>query len=130
MSIPVDLTQLEQAAAEHDFAYLVTLNEVGAHVVMAQPVVADGQLTLGNLGRRSLANVVARPQVTFVWPPRSVDGYSLIVDGQATAGPGDGVITVAPARAVLHRSAVAAASTGGDACGSDCVEVPLQAEPA
>jgi hypothetical protein len=97
------------------------------------------------LGRRTLANVTDRPQVTLLWPPVDPADYSLIVDGTAQL---DGeVLLIDPSRAVLHRAAppagAAAASgasragTSGDAgqtaaaaCVSDCVEVPLTASTA
>lgn len=130
MSIPVDLSELGRAVAEHDFAYLVTISEDGgAHLVAVQPVVEDGTIRIGDLGRRSTGNAASRPMVTLAWPPRTVDGHSLIVDGRATpvASADDrGTITVVPSRAVLHRPAPAPVpSDDPAACVSDCVEVPL-----
>ncbi len=58
--------------------------------------------------------------------PPSPDGYSLIVDGTAAAGSGDGEIVVTPTKAILHRPAVDAE---GKRTGSDCApadaDVPL-----
>jgi hypothetical protein len=130
MSIPVDLSELGRVVTEHDFAYLVTISEDGgAHLVAVQPVVEDGTIRVGDLGRRSTGNAASRPMVTLAWPPRTVGGHSLIVDGRATsAGSADdrGVITVVPSRAVLHRAAPAPnPSADPGACVSDCVEVPL-----
>ncbi len=132
MSIPVELAELESAAAQHDFAYLVTISDDNsAHVVAVQPVVVDTAVTVSDLGRRSFANSVARPQVTLVWPPRTLGDYSLISDGTATPGPEAGSIAITPLRAVKHRPAPAP-STDEDSedCGSDCVELPVGPPPA
>jgi hypothetical protein len=133
MSIPVDLSELGRVVAEHDFAYLVTISDDGgAHVVAVQPVVEDGTIRVPDLGRRSTGNAATRPMVTLAWPPRTVGGHSLIVDGRATStepGDGRGVVTIAPSRAVLHRAAPAPnPSTDPTACASDCAEVPLREE--
>jgi hypothetical protein len=55
------------------------------------------------VGPGARANVVARPDVSLLWPPVAIDGMSLIVDGRARL---DGeVIVVTPTWAVLHRPA-------------------------
>ncbi|MDN5790981.1 MAG: hypothetical protein L0H25_08950, partial [Micrococcales bacterium] len=132
MSIPVDLAEVGKAAAEYDFAYLVTISDdASAHVVAVRAVVEDSVLRVAGLGRRSLANANARPQVTLVWPPRTAQQYSLISDGRATPGSAPGSITIVPSRAVKHRSAPAPTTpTDPEACVSDCVELPLHAEHA
>lgn len=132
MSIPVDLAEVGKAAAEYDFAYLVTISDdASAHVVAVRAAVGDSVMSVSNLGSHSLANATARPQVTLVWPPRSVEQYSLISDGRATPGSAPGSITIVPSRAVKHRPAPAPiAPTDPEACGSDCVELPLHAEHA
>ena len=56
--------------------------------------------------------------MTLVWPPREPGGYSLLVDGVATVD--ESTITVAPAKAVLHRPA---AGPDGRRIGSDCVGI-------
>ncbi len=66
-------------------------------------------------GKSSCANASARPNVSLLWPPATVDDYSLIVDGHASV---DGsTVRVVPSRAVRHRPA-----PGG---GNDCAPVTL-----
>lgn len=133
MSIPVDLAELADAMAVYRFAYLLSIADDGRpHAVAVVPHLADGALVVGDLGRRSSGNLAARPAATLLWPPADPAGYSLIVDGDATSvtkdPAGDGVrsaVTIAPTRAVLHRSAApgddaaGGHSTGGPAAGDD-----------
>lgn len=134
MSIPVDLAELADAASRHDFAYLVTVTDGGAaHLVAVQPLVEGRVVRVTGLGRRTLENAAARPQVTLAWPPRAVGDHSLFVDGTAeVAAAGEaGTLVVTPSRAVLHRPAptpAARPTQDASACVSDCVEVPLGTE--
>jgi len=77
-------------------------------------------------GNGTVANAIARPLVSLLWPPTQPGGYSLIVDAAVvdTSGPGEGSnsVTVAPTKAVLHRPA-RADDSGAAAPGSDCVRV-------
>ena len=132
MSIPVELTELGKAVTEHDFAYLVTISDdSSAHVVAVQAVVEGTTVTVSNLGRRTVTNAAARPQVTLVWPPRTTGDYSLISDGTARSDSAAGSITITPSRAVKHRPAPALVTPDDpEACDSDCVELPLGAPPA
>jgi hypothetical protein len=124
MSIPVDLTELARVLERFDYAYLTTTDaECRAHVVAVSPVVEQGCLKIADVGRRSMANATARPNVTLVWPPADRSGHSLIVDATCIAT-GQAAVSAVPTRAVLHRSAPpSAVPTGG--CGSDCIEVAL-----
>ncbi|PRC51529.1 hypothetical protein C6A85_63615, partial [Mycobacterium sp. ITM-2017-0098] len=54
---------------------------------------------------------------TLVWPPREPGGYTLIVDGAASAS-GDG-LSIQPTGAVLHRPATPGTPTASG-CGDDC----------
>lgn len=81
---------------------------------------------VGGLGRHSLANASARPDVTLAWPPRERGGHTLIADGHAQQTATG--LAVRLSRAVLHRAASEREPRAGDACASDCVEVPLTAE--
>jgi hypothetical protein len=122
MSIKVDLDQLAGTLTDFTFGYLITVgDDYRAHTVAVEPVLADGVLDVGAIGKNTRSNAAAHPGVTVVWPPREPGGYTLIVDGngQPTA---DG-LTVAPTRAVLHRPAAAGAETK-PGCLHDCV--PLE----
>jgi hypothetical protein len=122
MSLKVELGELEKTLETYGFAYLVTVGDEGrVHVLAVTPVLTDGGLVVGGVGRHSQANATARPDVTLVWPPTEDGGFSLLVDGAATV---DGeTITVAPAKATLHRPAPGA---DGLRAGSDCVSVPIE----
>lgn len=69
-------------------------------------------------GRKSLANIAARPLVSVMWPAPDAASYGLFVDGRAEVHGTEVVVT--PSRAVLHRSG-AATTPGASSCGSDCV---------
>jgi Pyridoxamine 5'-phosphate oxidase len=121
MSLKVDLGELATTLEPYGFAYLVTVGDNGrVHVLAVTPVLTDAGLVVGGVGRHSQANATERPHVTLVWPPPEAGGFSLLVDGTATV---DGeTITVAPAKATLHRPAP---GPEGLRAGSDCVSVPL-----
>ena len=121
MSVQVQLGQLAKQLEEHRFAYLVTVGDEGrAHVLAVTPQLTGAALSVAGIGRHSVANASARPQVTLVWPPSTDGGYSLIVDGTATVG--DGTLTVTPSKAILHRPAP---GDDGLRAGSDCEPVTL-----
>jgi hypothetical protein len=124
MTIRVDLTELTATLADFDYAYLLTVNDEGrAHAVAVTPDLTDGAFRVHELGRKSVANAAARPQLSLVYPPRDPGGYSLIVDGDATAD-GD-TVSITPTTAVLHRPAPAGFQPDAGACGSDCQPITL-----
>lgn len=119
MSVKVDLDQLATALADFTFAYLVTVgDDYRAHTVAVVPVLVDGVLGVGPVGNSTRRNAGSHPDVTLVWPPRDVGGYSLIVDGVATVA--DEALRVQPSGAVLHRPATPGVATA-PGCGDDCV---------
>lgn len=121
MSMKVELGELAERLDDYGFAYLITVGDAGrAHVLAVTPELTDAGLAVSGVGRHSVANAGARPDVTLVWPPTTDGGYSLIVDGVASVG--DGELTVAPARAILHRPAP---GEDGRRVGSDCQPVAL-----
>ncbi len=131
MSIPVDLDELAAAMADYPTAFLVTVNEdLRVHAVQVHPKLSDGALRIAEPGRRTSANLAARPNVTVLFPPYEVGGYTLLVDGHASpAGSPDGApagakgVAIVPAAAVLHRAASSPVSDSADpdACVNDCV---------
>lgn len=131
MSIPVPLDELEQQLAGYGVAYLLTVGESHRpHAVAVRPMLAGGRLSVPGPGRRTTANVLARPDVTVLWPPVEPGGYTLILDGHADASAvdpqsGGGDLQVRPSHAVLHRPADRAEAgttpATGSECGNDCV---------
>jgi hypothetical protein len=126
VSIPVALDELRAALAERpSAAYLLTVSDDGRPHAVHVAVAWDGDRLAAAVGRRTAANAAARPAaVALVFPVRTPDDYSLIVDGIATAAHADANaptprVVVRPTKAVLHRPA--AAPVPGSACGSDCV---------
>jgi hypothetical protein len=124
MSIEVGLSELADAVTRYRFAYLLTSDgDARPRAVAVTPGIDGRSFVIDGIGQRSRNNLVARPDITLLWPPESITGYSLIVDGQATAY-GDSV-RVAPTRAVLHRPAPRPGPSAPGECGSDCVELAL-----
>jgi hypothetical protein len=106
VSIAVALDTLGEAIeATMGWCYLVTTSEaLQSRVVAVQPVVGDDGLLEFGVSARNAANVIARSGVSLVFPPRSLEGMSLIVDGEASVE-GE-ILSVRPTWAVFHRSAV------------------------
>lgn len=126
MSIPVALEELRAALAERpSSAYLLTVSDDGRPHAVHVALAWDGDRLAADVGRRTAANAAARPTaVSLVFPVRTPDDYSLIVDcsaqvAAAVADGGDRRVLVSPTKAVLHRHA--AAPGPSSACGSDCV---------
>lgn len=114
----VELDELAARLGDYAYAYLVTVGDQGrAHLLAVLPDLAGEALTIGGVGKHSLANVASHPTATLVWPPATPDGFSLIVDGTAEPGPGESEIVVTPTKAILHRPAV---DSDGKRTGSDC----------
>ncbi len=129
MSVRVDLEALADVLADYGFGYLLTVSDdLRPHAVAVQPDLGGGRFTLGGLGGRTHANLSRRSDVTLVFPPREAGGYSLIVDGRATAV-GSGAELV-PTHAVLHRPAPGAAQPADGSCGNDCLPVTTTAQDA
>jgi len=125
VSVKVDLDQLAHVLADFAFAYLVTVgDDFHAHTVAVDPVFTGGVLDVGPVGKSTRENVARHGDVTLVWPPRELGGYTLIVDGRG-APVGEGIaLTVVPTRAVLHRRATPDGPAPAAGCLHDCV--PLE----
>ena len=123
MSIPVPLERLRAAIAERGGrAYVLTVSDDGSPHAVHASVRWEGDVLAADVGRRSAANVGARLAASLLYPVRSEDDDSLIVDGTATVASGDGGqrLLLTPTRAVLHRPARSSAATRS-ACDADCV---------
>ncbi len=123
MSIPVSLEKLRAEATRFGATpYLLTVSDDGRPHSVSVAVAWESDALVAQTGKRSAANVAARPLVSLLWAPFEAGGYSLIVDGDGVVrGAGeDARVVVRATRGVLHRSAAApAASESG--CSADCV---------
>jgi len=130
MSIPVELEALQSKTDEYGWAYLLTVgDDLRPKIVAVPPEWHDGVLCL-DAGRGSARNVGSRSSVTVTYPPLDPDGYTLIIDGEATvessdAGSDDAPPRVhfAPTGAVLHRPAPAGFTNSATGCSHDCAPV-------
>ena len=109
MSIEVPIDDLAETVERYDFAYVVTVSDSGRpHVIAVRPVVSGHELAV-SVGRTSLANATARPEVTLVFPPVDPGGFSLVVDATVASGTGStsgsGSLRLTATWAVLHRPA-------------------------
>jgi hypothetical protein len=122
MSIPVALEKLRAAVAERGGgAYVLTVSDdTRPHAVHAG-VQWEGDVLAADVGTRSAANATARPAVSLLYPVRSDDDYSLILDGTAVVVPYEGGhrLLITPTKAVLHRPAATPNPTSP--CSADCV---------
>ena len=123
MSAKVDFARLADAVGDYDnygFAYLITVgDDYCPHTTSVTPVLSDGVIDVGSVGRHTRANVSRHAGATLVWPPREPRGYSLIVDGHAEE-PETGHLRIVPDAAILHRLATPASDTGYT---YDCVKL-------
>lgn len=122
MSVKVDIDRLADTLADFTFAYLVTVGDDDrAHATAVEPVLTDGVVDVGEIGRHTRANTTEHRDVTLIWPPREPGGYTLIVDG--TCRPGDGTLRIVPTRGVLHRKATPESPSTSPNCLHDCVPI-------
>lgn len=130
MSIPVALDDLRAALDERPAsAYLLTVADDGRPHAVHVAIRWDGDLLAATVGARTVRNAAARPAaVSLVFPVRTPDDYSLIVDVRAsvTADASERRVLLAPRKAVLHRPA--AVPDPDAACAADCA--PLLAPDA
>jgi len=101
--------------------YVVTVSEDGKPHAVSVEMAWDGSVFRGSGGRRTMANAAERSEaVTLLWPPFEPGGYSLIVDG--TAAVTDGMLTLTPVTAVLHRTGPPREDSP-PSCTSDCIRI-------
>jgi hypothetical protein len=115
MSVGVELDRLhEEVARFGPRPYLLTVSDDGRPHATSVSITFDGGSIVAGVGRRSAANVDARPVISLLWPPVEDGGFSLIVDGTGSV---DGEeVSVTPEKAILHRQRA-------DGPGSDCVRL-------
>ena len=131
MSIPIELADLQAKTNEYTWAYLLTVRpDATPHLVSLSPQ-WDGEALLLSVSAGTARNSTSGATVTLCYPPLDHDGYSLIVDGLASAVEGavgsvpDGkhLIRFAASGAVLHRSAAPGFANSATGCASDCLPV-------
>lgn len=104
MSKVVELPDLEAALADFGSGYLLTVGDQHrVKLVSTAPTFADETFIISAPGRGSVANAVAHPAVTLLFPPLEQPGMSLIIDGTAELQGDD--LVLHPASAILHRPA-------------------------
>ena len=123
MSIVVDLDQLATTLRDRPYGYLLTTSGVAVKAVTVTAEVVGGRVRMPVRSNGSARNLADNPTATLLFPPPEPRGYSLIVDGTATATV-DGFV-LEPATAVLHRPADHAEAGGAphthdSSCGHDC----------
>ncbi|PRZ41211.1 hypothetical protein CLV47_11188 [Antricoccus suffuscus] len=124
MSVKVQLEGLASALVDYTYAYLLTTgNDQRPHAVAVTPRLTDTDFRVDEPGRRTQTNIEDRPDVSLVFPPAQQGGYSLIVDGRASAA--DGQLVVVPASAVLHRAATPDTTPAEPGCTADCQRIPV-----
>jgi hypothetical protein len=122
MSIPVAIDDLAAAIEQYGWAYLLTVrDDLRAHIVAVRPAWDDAELVM-EVGRGTARNASERRAVSLCYPPAEPDGYSLIIDGDASVE-GESVMRFAPTGAVLHRPAPAGFTGSVTGCGNDCAPV-------
>lgn len=124
MSIPVELDDLATTLAEYGAGYLLTSRGGQVKAVTVEPAMVDGVVELPG-SRGSAANLAENPTATLLFPPVEPKGYTLLIDGAASAA--ESGISFRPDAAVLHRPAdhsdgPPAPAAAGDqtGCENDC----------
>lgn len=121
MSIPVAIDDLAAATGDYGWAYLLTVrDDLRPHIVAVNPVWEGPELVM-EVGRGTAGSAGRRPAVTLCYPPVEPDGYSLIVDGNASVV--DDGLRFAPSGAVLHRPAAPGFGGSSTGCENDCEPV-------
>jgi Pyridoxamine 5'-phosphate oxidase len=124
MNIDVALNRLRKAVSERpSAAYVLTTSDDGYPHSVYLPVEWERDGIIAEVGARTASNATARPRVSVLYPVRSENDYSLIVDGTAVIEPAAGVnrLRVTPTRAVFHRPGPPADPTSS--CTADCVRI-------
>lgn len=124
MNAEIDLTGLRTAVSERSpgGVYVLTVSAAGGPHVVHVAVGWEGDRLVAEVGATTAANASARPHVSLLYPVRSDDDYSLIVNGTAAVESRGARhrLRVVPTRAVLHRAGPPP-DPAASCCTSDCV---------
>ena len=105
-------------------AYIVTVSDEGGPHTVHVPVRWEHGALVAEVGARTAANAAARPHVSILYPVRSAEDYSLIVDGRAAVEPGDSRrVRVTPTKIVLHRPDPPVDRV--TSCAQDCIPIAV-----
>lgn len=106
MSIAVEVQHLgEEMTRFGPSAFVLTTSDDGRPHISHVAVTHEDGVLCCSVGGRSAGNARARSQIAVLWPPRSTDGFSLIVDADARVEGSE--LRLTPTKAVLHRPAPA-----------------------
>jgi hypothetical protein len=102
-------------------AYVVTVSGDGYPHTVQAAVQWEPDGLAATVGDRTAANAAARPHISLLYPVRSDEDYSLIVDGTAVveSGAEGHRLLISPTRAVLHRPGPP--RDPASSCRADCV---------
>lgn len=124
MSIPVAAKDILKTINEYGSStYLISATaDNHPHVANLTFTIDKNDLIL-TVGKRGTKNLENCPQITMLWPPNELGGYSLIIDGMASKqedldGSGS-VWKISFDSGILHRPAQNPANNDSS-CGSDC----------
>lgn len=120
MTIKVAIDALDQALADFDSAFLITVGSDGRAKVVGADIAVEGDVVVMRNGSAGTArNLAGNPAVTLLCPPREHHGMALLIDGQG-APDGDG-FRITPEHAILHRPASHSDDPQSpNDCGNDC----------
>jgi hypothetical protein len=114
MTLPVPIDKLREEMGRFGPAFLLTVtDDARPHAVAVAPD-WDGDRLRVSAGKTSRRNAGERSDVTLLWPGAGTGEFSLIVDATAAVDDAAETVTLAPTRAVLHRSV--AATGDGPGC--------------
>ncbi|MGW4119714.1 pyridoxamine 5'-phosphate oxidase family protein [Nocardia sp. NPDC004711] len=109
MNVPDLPAELVDLIGQYEFAFLVSIGDLGPHTTPQHPTLTGGSFTITAPGPVTCRNITANPAVTLLWPPATADGHALIIDGHATLR--DYTLEIAPTLAVLHHTATSTATS-------------------
>ena len=124
MSIPVSAKDILKTIEEFGTStYFISATADGHPHVANLTFVTDNDGLVFTVGKRGTKNLKNCAQVTMLWPPKEVGGYSLIIDGIASkvenSDVSDSLWKISFDSGILHRPAQSS-TNDNHSCGSDC----------